>query len=279
MLKSNMYTIPQSLWSAVVLYQLMMDRDSDNNGVDHAQAEIIDQMACSEGCFMALLVCCISGFPWIVSLLVSSAMQVAFIYFIYETQAQLPSNPTAEACPTHLTLRVSGALLLTTYCFAELKETYSMFMWTMKMKTTDATENLQIEYENDDETPKQIVSGFTKCYKANITFWIVLPKLAIGVALWWLGILFVMKSESNSDLVLNAVAVLFVLEIDDQLFTALVPSSFAKVFGDLPPVGKMTDEDDLNDFTCSCVSGFCGQWFNFAMIALMTWGSIHSACK
>ena len=55
---------------------------------------------------------------------------------------------------------------------------------------------------------------------------VVLPKFALGVSLWWFGARYVAMSPDNSELILNTVAVLFVLEIDDQLYRVTVPARY-----------------------------------------------------
>ena len=52
---------------------------------------------------------------------------------------------------------------------------------------------------------------------------VIVPKVAIACALWWYGCSFLLlSSESNAELLLNAVALLFVLDIDDYVVD-LVP--------------------------------------------------------
>ena len=55
------------------------------------------------------------------------------------------------------------------------------------------------------------------CYKLYCYVLCIL-KLAIGGLLWWFGSQFVFYSETNKDVLLNCVAILFVLDIDDALF-------------------------------------------------------------
>jgi hypothetical protein len=52
---------------------------------------------------------------------------------------------------------------------------------------------------------------------------VIAPKVAIACALWWFGCSFLLlSSETDTELLLNAVALLFVLDIDDYVVD-LVP--------------------------------------------------------
>lgn len=51
-----------------------------------------------------------------------------------------------------------------------------------------------------------------------------MPKLLIALTLLVFGFLFIFDTEDRIDIILNAVALVFVLEIDEMLFKFAVPS-------------------------------------------------------
>lgn len=52
---------------------------------------------------------------------------------------------------------------------------------------------------------------------------ILLPKVVIAVVLWWLGSSWLVSTTSFQDLLLNAVALAFVTELDELIYKVLVP--------------------------------------------------------
>ena len=82
---------------------------------------------------------------------------------------------------------------------------------------------------------------------------------------------------------LEQVAVLFVIEIDDQLYQATVPAKFIRIFASLPPV-KVTNSGAGEDGgaswleVCGAMMSFFGQWLNFGIIAGMTAAVLKQQC-
>jgi len=68
--------------------------------------------------------------------------------------------------------------------------------------------------------------GFTHFYRASIFTFVLLPKFLFAISLIYLGGGFLAIAESNSDLILNAVALTFILEVDDIFYDVLTPSMF-----------------------------------------------------
>ena len=91
-------------------------------------------------------------------------------------------------------------------------------------------------------------------------------------------------SPNNAEIILNTVAVLFVLEIDDQLYTVTVPAAMRRVFEALPPL-KVGVDAELQGGGCSSLGGFAtacsvmiGQWLNMGAIAGMTAAVLTMQC-
>jgi hypothetical protein len=226
--------------------------------------------------------CCLSTavvVPWVAAFVVSCLLQIAFVYFI-------AVSPTAQAdplgCPaTHSLLRLAGVVTLTAYCLAEMYETASMFWWLVLLPTTETTEVLQLLHDPESGEPVGYASGVSKWYKRTATLCVVLPKLAIGAALWWYGSTYVARSADDDELILNTVAVLFVLEIDDQLAKVAIPQRFAQLLAQLPPIALSDPTDgEADGFAAYCVvmKQFFGQWLNFGVIAGMTAAVLLTAC-
>ena len=65
--------------------------------------------------------------------------------------------------------------------------------------------------------------------------------MAITCALWWFGCAFLVQSANAKELLLNAVALIFVLDIDDDLFFILPEMDKQYLPARSPPLSIMGD--------------------------------------
>jgi hypothetical protein len=56
--------------------------------------------------------------------------------------------------------------------------------------------------------------GITQKFRMAIYVIVILPKVCLTLVLWWYGCAFLLASESIAELILNSVALAFVLQID-----------------------------------------------------------------
>lgn len=200
------------------------------------------------------------------------------------TTADLAAGAAVEfsACAGNTSLlRLAAVVTLTCYCYGELWETVGMLRWILGMATTPTTERLQVVRDPESHALTGVVSGLSSGYKLFATLAVVLPKLALGATLWWYGASYVAMSVDNAELILNTVAVLFVLEIDDQMYAVTVPESMRRVIAALPPVAPTAggeEGDDGDDVDCAACGNICGQWFNMGVIAGMSAAVLKNQC-
>jgi len=111
----------------------------------------------------------------------------------------------------------------------------------------------------DDHEIKYLVVGVTKVVRAALVSALIIPKLFICLILGLLGMVWLTATESFSDLILNAVALEFVIFIDDTLFNALMPVSIKEKISAAAvwrPLGHSSvDEDPAAKFK-SIYAGF-----------------------
>ena len=67
----------------------------------------------------------------------------------------------------------------------------------------------------------------TRFQKLLATLFVVVPKLVVACILTFVGTYFVFLSESNTDLILNCLAMTFVVELDELAY-ATISSEFSK---------------------------------------------------
>jgi len=80
------------------------------------------------------------------------------------------------------------------------------------------------ETEADDD--KLLVVGLTPFVRILVFLIILIPKFIIGACLMMLGMCWLSATESFSELILNSLALEFVIGIDDHLFEALLPEAY-----------------------------------------------------
>ena len=220
--------------------------------------------------------CTVTTLPYLGALGATIATQFAFVYYIADLS-------TAPQCAPEVpnVLRIAAVLVLTAYCYGELMESVGMLLWLSQVPAAPKAEYLQLTRDIESGEITGYASGLPWWYKVLAFLLAVAPKMALGGALWWYGSLFIARSPDVADLILNAVAVFFVLDIDDQLFKVAVPQKLRQAIERLPMTAGISNEDEDDD-DCGCdvalLSSFCGQWWTFGVMAGMTAAVMLSAC-
>jgi len=80
--------------------------------------------------------------------------------------------------------------------------------------------------DDEDDEDKLMVVGLTPFVRIVVFIIILIPKFVIGVALMMLGMSWLSAAESFSDLILNSLALQFVINIDECIFEALLPEAY-----------------------------------------------------
>mmetsp|Transcript_72347 Transcript_72347/g.200665 ORF Transcript_72347/g.200665 Transcript_72347/m.200665 type:complete len:473 (-) Transcript_72347:92-1510(-) len=111
-------------------------------------------------------------------------------------------------------------------CVSEIRKCASLFIsLVVKMATLPDMTSAMSEAKDDfpDREHELVIDGLTRCIKAIITGCVLVPRLVITFTLLWLGSRFLAATNDFSELVLNAVALEFLLAIKDLLYMTVVP--------------------------------------------------------
>lgn len=113
-------------------------------------------------------------------------------------------------------------------CIADVRNCISTFRsLILNTKTIDsmkdALQDADPDVANDDPENKWVVDGLTYDVKMVITFVVLLPRMFLVCFLMWLGCRFLAATNDMGEMVLNAVALEFVLLVKDLLYTTVVP--------------------------------------------------------
>lgn len=175
-------------------------------------------------------------------------------------------NTNADACNeadnSSSFLRFVCVATFCSFCFSDLLETTGMCRWLNYLPTWDKkqedlvneklTGSLLFEKQTKRETigrcPDQEVTvfkpitGISTKFKSMIFLFVILPKYIIAVLLMFVGSGFIVRAEGISDIVLNTVAVSFVLQVDDFAYRGFTTSSMKILYESIPPIGLFDEE-------------------------------------
>lgn len=177
--------------------------------------------------------------------MISMWVTVSILYYIKHIYEETEAD--VGVCgdyATETSIRVSCVGIYVIYCVSDLTETVKMFMFTLYFKSSDTFEALRYRVaviEGSEE--KEFATGMPMWYKMYIFCTVLVPKFSIATFLLVYGTGFVVTTDDNADVILNALALGFVIELDEMGY-ALLPSQMQECVEDLPSVplakGRMT---------------------------------------
>ena len=188
-----------------------------------------------------------AGFMYWLCVWVCVATQVCFVGHI--AILQIENSPTE--CPTSYYLRVAALVTHFLTVFADVQETFGMINWVAKFPVSQKIEKLRFTEtrlcmgDGAQATVAkcvQLASGMTKWYKAIVAVVILLPKLGVALSLIHFGLLFLLTSEANDDLIFNATALSFVTTIPYFTYCFFVPFAVRDVVENFP---ELPDQDEV----------------------------------
>mmetsp|Transcript_120716 Transcript_120716/g.385475 ORF Transcript_120716/g.385475 Transcript_120716/m.385475 type:complete len:392 (-) Transcript_120716:158-1333(-) len=110
-------------------------------------------------------------------------------------------------------------------CYVDLCESfrYLTYLW----KLPEPAEGESAECDHDDEAI--VITHLARGIKITIAVLVFLPKVFIAMFLWWLGARWLTSTLSFQDLMLNAVALAFITEMDELIYKVLVPTDIQAI--------------------------------------------------
>ena len=104
------------------------------------------------------------------------------------------------------------------------------------VKTTTSHEEITVLV---DAAGKRTLTSGMKCWHKlfNLLF-IIIPKMLIAVWLFIVGSVFIAFSENDETVLLNTLAVYFIVEVDQFIFTVFTPKFVKKALTSMPPLVK-----------------------------------------
>mmetsp|Transcript_16154 Transcript_16154/g.44672 ORF Transcript_16154/g.44672 Transcript_16154/m.44672 type:complete len:371 (+) Transcript_16154:82-1194(+) len=139
--------------------------------------------------------------------------------------SDLDDDQQAAACRIPLSQPLFFWMVLfiwTLTCTAELRKSRDLY-WSLVMNTR-TTDSMANALEDEDDIPggPAVIAALTQGVKAAITILVVIPRVCITFYLIWIGCRWLLATNNFGDLILNSVALEFILCLKDVLYISLV---------------------------------------------------------
>eukprot|EP00035_Acanthoeca_spectabilis_P009682 m.170825 g.170825 ORF g.170825 m.170825 type:complete len:384 (-) comp14802_c0_seq2:1048-2199(-) len=169
-------------------------------------------------------------FPYWALLYTAIGAQIAIIYFVRQIVLEIDTS----CKDTSYILQLITLLVFSALIWTDLWDSFKMVLyirwlpllqpayeWDLGITEVEVNEHGEVvDFCRDNG----ITHGIYKRTRALLYTFVIFPKVVIAMGLWWYGCSFLLSSENDADLLLNSVALVFVLEIDEYM-AKLVPES------------------------------------------------------
>jgi hypothetical protein len=85
--------------------------------------------------------------------------------------------------------------------------------------------------DDDGEVVEVHIVRVSLLARISLIVFVIIPKIAIAVILWFVGCRWLCATESFSDLILNALALVFVIDVDEMIFDCFAPKTLQDWIG------------------------------------------------
>lgn len=251
LINASSLDLPQSIYSVPPVMTCM----------DYANTESKDDSDRETRCIQFFLY----ELPYWALLYFTVVCQLIVIYYVNEiVRDQADEDMKVDCSQTPYYLQLVAVGCLTTLTLKDLIESWTMAKYFLALPRSDTM--VGIDFFTVDSNGK--ANGFapgqgvTTVYAWLMIVLSILPKVAVACGVWHTGSGFLLAAPSSEELLLNAVALVFVLDIDDYIYQGLVPHRMKQFVEVYPPITMTEDE----------ISGWDEVWGVFGMWIL--WGFI-----
>jgi len=193
--------------------------------------------------------------------ILNDCIQAGFIYYLFTESVKI------QPCEiqTSLGLRILAVILFVANMIGEHLENVEMLQWTWYAYRAAPSRGYTGQHQALLVTDKQKLMSRLKCTEAvAFLVLVIMPKVVIAVLLSVSGSMFVVMSESDQDLLLNCLAVQFIIEVDELLYNVFTPSAITALL-DRPLIVETSENQSYQTFFNLFISPYvkilvCGLW-------------------
>ena len=173
----------------------------------------------------------------------SLTVQVFIMYELWAWAAKA-LDPESSPCGSDPLLRFACLSIYTIAITADMHESWAMLNWMIGVQERGFAKQVVEVREDEDEKMHDSYKLTLWHYIVSIVF-VLVPKIVISIVLWIIGIGFIALAETNEDMIIDMLAITFVLEIDELIFASCTTVAMHAALERLPPVPKLTDKEKL----------------------------------
>jgi len=178
---------------------------------------------------------------------------------------------------TDFFLRILCLMVFAAYCIQDLFQSMWMLMWIFYLPTSPGCNVHQLKTGPDQENKDlvEVKNGLPCWLKLFNTQFVLIPKLSVAAFLLCYGAGFLLAARKDADVVLNALALVFVIELDDYMYSYGLPFNLKNYCETVPPVIPNTDVIERYSY----INGLFGMTFNFLLLGVATYGLYSTFCR
>jgi len=130
-------------------------------------------------------------------------------------------KPAERHSVTHETYLVFLGLMLVIWWLSILEELRRVVTWHVVLLFMPCHGNV-VSSSNNPDDPSMMIEAISNPTKGVLFLFILIPRFFIAVALAWIGSAFLIGADDYGELILNGVALAFIIDIDEMMFAALM---------------------------------------------------------
>merc|ERR1719473_2687455 len=145
---------------------------------------------------------------------------------------------------------------------------------TLRTRITDPT---RPDFPHEYQVTRP-ATGITMVRRVLAILLFVLPKMLIEMLLLLQGGGFLLTSHGNQNVILNTLAVTFVCDIDESVYSTFVVKMLRGAYESLPAIGMLpaaaVENEELRHakaWRIDVLIAYAGTWISFAVLLLLNW--------
>jgi len=177
-------------------------------------------------------------------------------------------------------------LIWTLTCISELRKCFHMELVIVMLPTVDSMSKSMRAGDDDASDVDAVIEGMTVGMKVGLTVLTFIPRLCVTLYLLWVGCRWLLATNAFADLILNAVALEFILLIKDTVYASLMPTRSGhdlEVTAIVPYPSHMTSDwwnfaNTLSLLVIACIWVYCYMVHWQQVLPNYNW-DVHDVCE
>lgn len=168
------------------------------------------------------------------------------------------------------------------YMLSDIIDSIYMTLWWKRLCSWNWNSNrfeiVNADGEEDEDVIEvaKVMMNTSWKYKAYVYICVLLPKYAIAFALLIIGAGYIVNTDSNENLILNALALGFIIELDEMIYEGLIGTRLRQFVEKTPVINIKGSERDAS-FTALAFGRF-GIVAKLLLLAIFSYSSLVYFC-